>query len=119
SDTVRFLFKLPRAKRSSRRKKVEDRIGPRPRFVVQLAFPLPWVPIADARSRSPSVESELRRVDPKDDEALAPVLVGPRAQVRQRPLPVDARVRPEIDQHDLAAQLLGGQRLRVEPGDRA
>ena len=40
----------------------------------------------------------------------------PGLEVGQRPEAVDARVRPEIDQHDLPAQLRERQRLRVDPG---
>ena len=47
------------------------------------------------------------------------VLACPGGRVRQRAQAVDARIRPEIDQHDLAAQAGRRQRRRVEPLHRA
>jgi hypothetical protein len=35
--------------------------------------------------------------------------------VRQRAQPVDAGVRPEVDQHDFPAQSISRQRRRIEP----
>ena len=61
------------------------------------------------------LELELRRVDAHDDQAALAVAVVPRPQIGQRPQAVDARVGPEVDQHDLSAQVAQGQRLRVEP----
>src|SRR5262249_31612248 len=50
----------------------------------------------------------------------APVAVRlrPRPDVGERPQPVDARVRPEIDEHDLPAQILRRERRRVQPAGR-
>jgi hypothetical protein len=64
------------------------------------------------------LEGELGRVHADDDQSLFLVLVGPGTDVAERAQPVDARVRPEVDEHDLAAQPLGGERLRVEPARR-
>ena len=47
------------------------------------------------------------------------VVAIPGIHVRHRAQAVDARVRPEIDDHDLAAQALGRERLAVEPAGRA
>ena len=47
------------------------------------------------------------------------VLRGPRADVRQRPQPVDAGVGPEVDEDDASAESLRRQRLGVEPAGRA
>ena len=54
--------------------------------------------------RGDVLESELGRVDADDHEPVAVVGPVPRLEVRQRAQAVDARVRPEVDQHDLAAQ---------------
>ncbi len=61
------------------------------------------------------LEGELRRVHPDDHEAVVTVRLVPGRHVRQRPQAVDAGVRPEVDDHDLAAKLLHRQRLRVDP----
>jgi hypothetical protein len=61
------------------------------------------------------LERELGRVHADDDEPLIPVFLGPGAHIGNRAQPVDAGVSPEIDEHDLAAQARGGQRLGVEP----
>src|SRR3712207_7290491 len=41
--------------------------------------------------------------------------LGPRADVGERPEPVDARVGAEVDQNDPSAEAAWGQRRRVEP----
>jgi hypothetical protein len=56
------------------------------------------------------LERELRRVDANDDEPVVPVLLGPRAKVAERAEPVDAGVRPEVDEHDLPAQVIHSER---------
>jgi hypothetical protein len=61
------------------------------------------------------LEREFGRVDADDDEARALVRVGPALDVGERPQAVDAGVRPEVDQDDLAAELRQRQRLGVEP----
>ena len=61
------------------------------------------------------LERELGRVHADHDEALVVVRLVPGLHVRQRAQAVDARVRPEVDQHDLAAQLFRRQRLAVDP----
>ena len=66
-----------------------------------------------------TLEPELGRVDADHGQAVALVLVGPCPQVRQRAQPVDAGVRPEVDQDDPPAQVLGRQRVGVEPSRRA
>src|SRR5919204_3740867 len=65
------------------------------------------------------LERELGSVDADNDQALIPVLLVPCADVAERAQPVDARVRPEVDQDDLPAQALRSQRLGVEPAGRA
>jgi hypothetical protein len=76
--------------------------------------------VADVRDDV--LEGELRAVDADDGEALRAVARVPRLQVRQRAQAVDARVRPEVDQDDAAAQAGDRQRTpagRVEPRDDA
>src|SRR5262249_38160241 len=65
------------------------------------------------------LERKLGRVDADDDQTLIRVLLRPRADVAEGAQPVDARVRPEVDQDDLAAQPFGCERLPVEPARRA
>jgi len=50
------------------------------------------------------LERELRCVHADDLQAVLVVGGVPRAQVRERPQAIDARVRPEVDEYDLAAQ---------------
>ena len=52
-------------------------------------------------------------------ETLIAVGLIPRADVGERAQPVDAGVRPEVDENDLAAQVLHSERRRVEPAGRA
>ena len=73
---------------------VVERDGPGDAEVVRRA--------ADVRRHV--LERELRRVHADDLEPVCVVGRVPGAQVRQRAQAVDARVRPEVDQHDLAAQ---------------
>ena len=61
------------------------------------------------------LERELGRVHADRDEPVIPVGLVPRADVRERPEPVDAGVRAEVDDDDLPAQAVGRQRRRVEP----
>ena len=61
------------------------------------------------------LELELRRVDADDGQPAVAVALVPGPQVRQRADAVDARVGPEVDQHDLPAQLAQRERRRVEP----
>jgi len=49
-------------------------------------------------------------VDADDDEPLRCVLLGPGAHVRNRAQAVDTGVGPEVDEHDLAAEAVRGQR---------
>ena len=65
------------------------------------------------------LERELRGVNPYDLEPGPVIRRVPGAQVRQRPDAVDAGVGPEVDEHDLSAQLLQRERpvpRRVQPG---
>ena len=64
-------------------------------------------------------ERELRRMHADDDQPVILVLVGPRLNVGKRAKAVDARVRPEVDDDDLAAQTFRRERRRVEPRIRA
>src|SRR5207247_4660441 len=52
------------------------------------------------------------------DQPSILVLLGPRADVGERAQPIDARVRPEVDENDLSAQVLHCERRRVEPAGR-
>ena len=64
------------------------------------------------------LERELRRLDADDVEAIAMVGRVEALEERQRPDAVDARVRPEIDEHDAAMEAMDGERPaagRVEP----
>ena len=65
------------------------------------------------------LERELRRVDADDDQPVVSVGLRPRPDVRLRAQPVDARQRPEVHEHDVAAQLGGAERLGVEPLGRS
>src|SRR3984893_13218388 len=64
------------------------------------------------------LESELRRVNADDHESVFLVFPRPRANIGECPEPVDAGVRPEVDQHDLPAQAILRQWLRVEASAR-
>ena len=61
------------------------------------------------------LEGELGRVHAEDDEPLRSIALVPRLQVRERAEAVDAGVRPEVDQHDLAAQRMEAERPRIDP----
>jgi hypothetical protein len=68
--------------------------------------------------RDDVLERELGRVDADDDEAVLPVARVPRLEVRKRAQAVDARVCPEVDEDDLAAERAHRQRApvrRVQP----
>src|SRR6185295_2718812 len=60
-------------------------------------------------------ERKLGGMDADHDQPLIVVLLGPRADVAERAQPVDAGVRPEVDEDDLAAQVRGAEGRRVEP----
>ena len=47
------------------------------------------------------------------------LFLGPRADVRERASPVDAGVRPEVDEDDLPLQAGGREWLRMQPGGGA
>ena len=64
----------------------------------------PWRPIARADVGGLALEGELRRVDADDRQALGAVALVPGLEVGQRAQAVDAGVRPEVDEHDAAAQ---------------
>ena len=64
------------------------------------------------------LEGELRARGRRRRQAIAPVRVVPRLHVRQLAQAVDARVGPEVHEHDLSAKARQGQRAtarRVEP----
>lgn len=62
-----------------------------------------------------ALERELRRVDADDDQTSIAVLLGPRANEGQRAEPVDAGVRPEVNENDLSSQTPPRERGRVQP----
>ena len=64
------------------------------------------------------LERELGRCTPITTRPWSRYL-GPGADIRERPQAVDAGVRPEVHQHDLAPQPLRRQRRRVQPFHRA
>src|SRR5262249_18676539 len=61
------------------------------------------------------LERELRGVDADHDQPVALVLLRPGADVAERSEPVDAGVRPEVDENDLSAKACGRELLGVEP----
>jgi hypothetical protein len=65
------------------------------------------------------LEAELGGVDADDRQAMGSVLGVPGAKIWQCPEPVDARIRPEIDEDDPTAKRARGQRLGIEPTGRA
>jgi hypothetical protein len=68
-----------------------------------------------AHVRLDPLERELGAVHADDRQAGARVALVPLADVRERAQAVDARVGPEVDQDDTAAQGGKRERLRVEP----
>ena len=64
-------------------------------------------------------EGEFGRVDADDHQPVFPIAFVQRFDVGDGADAVDAAVGPEVDQHDLAPELLAGQRRRVQPGDGA
>ena len=65
-----------------------------------------------------ALERELGRVDADHDQAIIRVLLRPRTDIAERAEPVDAGVRPEIDEGHLSAQVRGRERRRIEPPGR-
>ena len=65
-----------------------------------------------------ALERKLRRVDADDDQASIAVLLRPGANVGQRAEPVDAGVRPEIDENDPPTQLRRSERRGIQPAGR-
>jgi hypothetical protein len=59
------------------------------------------------------LESEFRRVNTDDSQAVRAICPIPRLEVRECPLTVNAPVRPEVDQHHLALQPHDRQRASV------
>ena len=66
-----------------------------------------------------ALEGKLGRVDADDHEPVGAVARVPRLHVRERAQAVDARIRPEVDQDHLAAQLVQRKRPCVQPADDA
>jgi hypothetical protein len=64
------------------------------------------------------LERKLGRMDADDDKPEVAVFRGPRAHEGQRAEPVDAGVRPEIDEDDPPTQLRGSKRRRIQPVGR-
>ncbi len=62
------------------------------------------------------LEGEFRGVHTDDHQALVPVPLGPGLDIGDRAQAVDAGIGPEVDQHHLALQRLGGKRRAVQPG---
>jgi len=61
------------------------------------------------------LEGELGRMDTDDEQLVVPVGLRPGTHIRLLAQPVDAGQRPEVNEHDVAAQLGGAEWLRVEP----
>ena len=57
------------------------------------------------------LEPELGRVRADDDDAAVAIPLVPRGEVGQRAQPVDARVRPEVDEDVIPAKSRGRERL--------
>ena len=51
-----------------------------------------------------ALERELRRMHADDDESIGGVVVSPGPHVRQRAQTVDTRIRPHVEEHDMAAE---------------
>ena len=81
-------------------------------------IPDPHVPHGFADVVDVLLERELGCVHADGDEPAIVVLRGPRANVRERAKPIDARVRPEIDEHDLSPEVGRREGRRVEPPGR-
>src|SRR3982750_3729985 len=60
-----------------------------------------------------ALECELGRMDADHDQPVAAIFLPPGFDVRDRAQAVDAAVGPEIDQHDLALELLEVERRAV------
>ena len=60
---------------------------------------------------------KLRRVHADDDQSHVFVFRRPAFHVRHRTQGVDTGIRPEVNQHDLAAQRFRCERAGVEPAD--
>jgi hypothetical protein len=65
-----------------------------------------------------ALERELGRMDTDDDEPQVAVFRGPRAHEGQRAEPVDAGVRPKLDENDPPTQLRRSERRRIQPARR-
>jgi hypothetical protein len=61
------------------------------------------------------LERELGRVNADHHQPVLLVLLRPRPDVRERAEPVDAGVRPEVDEDDFPLEVRGRERLRIEP----
>src|SRR6185369_1073020 len=62
------------------------------------------------------LEGEFVRMHADHDEALVLVWLVPFGDVRQRAQAVDARISPELNQRDLAAEAFRRQWRRIQPG---
>ena len=56
-------------------------------------------------------------MNPDHDQAFVAVLLRPSFEIGQLPDAVDARVRPEIDDHDFTSQTFRCQWGRIQPFD--
>src|SRR5262249_13883983 len=63
-------------------------------------------------------EGKFRRVDTDDYQPGIVIFPRPRVDVRDGTQTIDARVRPEIEQHHFAAKAIRRQRVAVEPRTR-
>ncbi len=62
-----------------------------------------------------ALKGEFRGVDADDNQALIAIGLVPGLHIGQRAQTVDARIGPEIDQHDLATQALWREWPRIDP----
>src|SRR6476646_8015681 len=58
-------------------------------------------------------------MDTDYDQPLILIFLSPRADIRKLAAPIDARIGPELDQHDFPLQRRVSQWRRIEPGSRA
>src|SRR4051812_18799133 len=61
------------------------------------------------------LKSELRRMNADHYQSVIPIFLGPGADIRKRPQPIDAGVGPEVDEDDFSAQSRRDEVRRIQP----